>query len=400
MTLRNTADLTRILESNIKSGLISTSVAARSLLDIDRFDSYNSAEDIYNDWEAFQETLESLRDLKRKTGVSYIYTLKQIDGKYHFILDTDEEDEAIFDEYEISFVHEQAFLGKDYAGIMNVVDEYGSFNTGAVPIWKDGQVIGIISTDIRDMYINASRIASTRNAIVLILSLFATMTAMTIIAWLLLRNIRKMQEKLFHMANYDILTGLPNRQYLMSYLAETIDIAKSHNEPFAFLLIDLDNFKSVNDGSGHAAGDELLRHIALYLDNVHDDHSKSFRSSAGVLNFSARLGGDEFVQIVAGVRTIDEAQIVAKTVLDNFSSQTIDHYVEKYNVGLSIGVALYPYHTENYDVLIKYADMAMYHAKKNGKHAFCIYSDEMIQADPGEQPKLPAERRQFRSEKM
>ena len=201
------------------------------------------------------------------------------------------------------------------------------------------------------------------------------------------------------MANIDVLTGLPNRQFLITYLAELSGKALMNNEPYAFLLIDLDNFKRVNDGAGHDAGDELLRHFAVYLSTILE-HSKTFRPPAGALNVSARIGGDEFVLVVPGVKTEDEAQMVAKKVLDNFSSQTIDKYVQKYQVGLSIGVALFPHHTDNFNVLIKYADVAMYYAKRNGKSGYRLYSEDMVMAEP-EDKLLPdgqpsATRRQYR----
>ena len=395
MTLKNTAELTEILEESIKSGLISTSLAARSLLDIDAFDSYNSAEDIMRDSEHYYETLEHLRHLQRQIGVEYIYALKLIDGKYHFIFDTDEEEDTLFDEYEISTVHERAFLGEESAGIMNVIDDYGSFNTGAVPIWRGGRVIGIISTDIADVYIEESSGAATRNSTLLIVTIVITMCVLIAIVALLMQNVKKMQDKLFRMANFDVLTGLPNRQYLISYLDDISKKALRNGESFAFLLIDLDNFKKVNDGAGHDAGDELLRHFAVYLDSIHGN-SKSFRPPAGALNVSARIGGDEFVQIVPGIATTDAAEMMAKRLLENFSSQTIDRFVEKYQVGMSVGVALFPYHTENFNVLIKYADIAMYNAKKNGKNTYSIYNDEMSQGEPDTGEAGTADRRQFR----
>ena len=395
MTLKNTADLSGILEESIKSELISTSIAARELLDVDKFYSYNSEEDIINDYDAYRQILGELRSLQRQTAAEYIYALKFVNGAYHFVFDTDVESQDIFEEYEISPVHERAFLGEYSAGIMNVSDEYGNFNTGAIPIYRHGMVIGIISTDILDTFIQESGRAATRNAVILVLTLVVTMCILIVLVWFLMGNVRKMQDKLFQMANFDVLTGLPNRQYLVTYLAEAAERALKQNEPFAFLLIDLDNFKQVNDGAGHDAGDELLRHFAVYLGSVHEN-SKSFRPPAGALNVSARIGGDEFVQIVPGVSTEDEAQMVAKKLLDNFSSQTIDRYVEKYQVGLSVGVALFPYHTENFNVLIKYADMAMYHAKKSGKNTYRVYCDDMVHPESEDRLDGMAHRRLYR----
>jgi len=203
---------------------------------------------------------------------------------------------------------------------------------------------------------------------------------------------RKMQDKL----NYDVLTGLPNRQFLMTYLPEIADISIKKNIPFALLLIDLDNFKKVNDGARHDAGDELLRHVAVYLGNVHEN-SKSFRPPPGALNVSARIGGDEFVQIVLGAGTEDEADMAAKKVLDNFSSPSINRYIENYQVGLSIGAALFPYHAENFKVLIKYADIAMYHAKNSGKNTCRICNDEMNRETPENPNANPPNRRQYRN---
>jgi len=402
MTLKNTYDLQHILEESIKSELISASVAARGILDIERFDSYNSLDDIYRDYEAYQETLESLRKLRRQIGVKYIYALKLLDGKYYFIFDTDEEYDTLLDEYELSYVHERAFMGFDNAGIMNVTDEYGSFNTGAVPIWLDDRIIGIISADIVDEYVQESTAASSRNSIILVSSLVFTMLVLVAIVLLLLRNVWRIQDTLYQMANFDVLTGLPNRQYLMSYLDTHARRALKFDEPFAFLLVDLDNFKMVNDGEGHTAGDELLRDFAKYMDSIHDD-SKSFRPPAGALgasadalSVSARIGGDEFVQIVHGVRNEDEARAIAEKMLDNFTSETIDCYVEQYEVGLSIGVALFPLHTEDFNDLIKYADDAMYAAKNNGKRSYRIYSEDMEKRDSVSLPALPEDDRRKR----
>ena len=396
MTLKNTGDLRMILESSIKSELISASIAARGIIDIDRFDSYNSIEDIENDLEAYNQTLNELRILKDNLGATYIYALKLINGNYYFIFDTDTEEETLFEEYEKFEVHERAFLGEESAGIMNVSDEYGDFNTGAVPIWKNGRVIGIVSTDIRDTYVKESINTANRNAVGLILSLLLTMGAMIVIVIFQQHNVKKMQERLFKMANYDVLTGLPNRQFLMSYLSEMEEKALQKKTSFALMLIDLDNFKMVNDNAGHDAGDDLLRHIAIYLDTVHE-HSKTFHPTSGSLNVSARIGGDEFVQVAPGVETEDEAEMIAKRVLENFTSNTLDSYIERYDVGLSIGVALFPKHATNVNELINHADIAMYYAKNSGKGTYRIYNDTM-HLDDKNIPETPptSDRRKYR----
>ena len=385
MTIKNTGDLQAILEDSIEAQLLSTCYAAREILDAERFLSYNSPGDVSRDFDYYYETLESLRELQRQTGSEYIYALKIIDGEYYFIFDTDYEDDTLFEAYGIAEVHRRAFHGEDAAGVMNVNDDYGSFNTGAVPIWLDGAVIGIISADIEDKYVQKSEKAAFGNALLLTISLFAIMCAMTAIVTLLISKIHKMQEKLFKMANYDVLTGLPNRHYLMYYLPEFAGKSIRKQSSFALMLIDLDNFKTVNDNAGHDAGDELLRNIGEYLANVLEN-SKSFRPTAGLLNVSARIGGDEFVLVVPGASTEEDAIRAAQYVIENFRIKISNRYIEKYNVGMSIGIALFPYHTDNYNVLIKYADIAMYHAKKSGKNTYSVYNDEMRHTDTSFDP--------------
>jgi len=385
LTMKNTEELQYIIEDSVKSQLISTSIAARELIDVGKFASYNSLEDVDDDIDAYLETLGNLRILQKQTGTKYIYALKFIDGKYYFVFDTDDEIKEAFLEYEeISEVHKEAFTGKNAAGIMNVVDEWGSFNTGAIPIIdKEGRIVGIISADIEDEYIQKSNSTSLFNSTLLLIALLTTLCFMIIIVLILLKSVRKTQDKLFMMSNYDALTGLPNRRYLMNYLPQIAETSMKKQTSFAMFLIDLDNFKKVNDNAGHDAGDELLKHISKYLNSIHNN-SKSFRPSAGMLNVSARIGGDEFVQIVPGISTVEEAVTVAQKVIDNFSNSEIERFIEQYKVGLSIGVSIFPHNTEDFNVLIKYADIAMYHAKKNGKNSFCIYNEGLSKDEENE----------------
>ena len=111
------------------------------------------------------------------------------------------------------------------------------------------------------------------------------------------------------------------------------------------------------------------------------ENATAFRPSAGQLNIAARVGGDEFIQVVHGAGDADKAGELARHLLDNFNQANLGRYIEKYKIGLIIGIALYPYHSDNYHVLIKYADVAMYNAKHNGKNQHCIYDDEITKGD-------------------
>ena len=375
MNVKNTMNLRSILTDSVKSQLISTSIAAREMIEVDAFVGYEDAS--VAGQRGYQDTLSRLRALCDSVGAKYIYALKKQDGAYVFVFDTDTENEEIFIGYELSPVHRLAFAGSNAADIMNVDDEYGSFNTGAVPIWQNGRVVGIICTDTEDKYLGSSFETAFLNSVLLVGILVVAMLTMLLVVLQLLRRLAAMQQKLRQQALYDNVTQLPNRQYLMNHLA--VLTSAQNPEPFALFFIDLDNFKKVNDGAGHDAGDELLRHIAQYLDGALEN-TKSFRVGSGQLNIAARVGGDEFIQVVGGVDTAEKAAEIASRLLADFKSQHLDRYIEKYSVGLSIGVALYPYHSDNYHVIIKYADMAMYAAKHSGKNQFRVYADELSQS--------------------
>ncbi|MDR2543827.1 MAG: response regulator [Treponema sp.] len=199
ITKANSMDHMKLLSESIKSNLISISIAARNLIDIEKFYSYNSIEDIYADIEAYEETHNNLRSLYEMAGATFVYALKRIDDSYYFIFDTDPENltiEDIFIVYDdISYVHFDAFNGNYSAGIMNVVDQWGSYNTGAIPIWRDGEIIGIVSTDIEDEYIRASKKAATRNTVSLIVLLTMVMVAnIIIISNLIISPLRKLTD--------------------------------------------------------------------------------------------------------------------------------------------------------------------------------------------------------------
>ena len=364
------------LEDSVKSQLIAISVAAREDLDIGAFQAYQTKADLLGDQPRYDDVLAKLRTLKKSADVGSIYVLKLIDGVPRYIYDTDSEYDTRFEEYPLSPVHEAAFAGKNSAGVMNVVDESGSLNTGAAPIWQDGKVIGVIATDMPDAAIRRSINQSIRGTI-LLAAVLALIMGGALFAFLrLAKNASATQRRLQALALNDTVTGLPNRQYLLDFLASMIE--KSPDDPFALVFIDIDNFKNVNDRAGHDAGDELLRTIAKYIEGA-SANVKAFRPAPGMLNIAARIGGDEFIQVVRGVSTIAQAEKAARDLLANFASCVTDRYIEQYGVGLSIGVALYPYHTRNFHVLIKYADIAMYNAKHGGKNNYRVYDDAMTQ---------------------
>lgn len=375
LNIKGAMDSERLLEASIKSQMLSIANAADEIIDPAAFASYNGMEDVEGDPEYF-ETLARLRKLAKNTGAMYIYALKQMDGKYYFVFDTDEEDEGIFVEYDASPVHEEAFAGSPSAGVMNVVDEYGAFNTAAVPITGEaGEVLGVVAADTEDTYVAQYMKQFRRNIVLLVISVSAILVFFGFVIFRLLDRVKKTQNELEKLAHYDKLTDLPNRRYLMEHLAEVT--GERRNMPFALFFIDLDNFKTVNDSAGHDAGDALLQHVGLYLSNAQDHDQKVFRTEAGNLSIAARVGGDEFVLVVADIDTVEEAAAFSEKLVDGFQSREIDKYIFRCGVGLSVGVSLYPSQTDNYHLLIKYADIAMYRAKRAGKNCYRVYNADM-----------------------
>ena len=173
------------------------------------------------------------------------------------------------------------------------------------------------------------------------------------------------ESKLLTLANYDSLTGLPNRALLLDRIKKGLDHAKRHSKNLAVFFVDLDKFKQVNDSLGHNAGDELLVIIAKRLEN-------KLRKGDTV----ARLGGDEFVIMIEEVTSAQDISALVTEISDlidkpvTLKSQTV-------SVSSSIGIAMYPGDGINAEELLKNADIAMYHAKEQGRSNFQFFTQQM-----------------------
>jgi diguanylate cyclase (GGDEF)-like protein/PAS domain S-box-containing protein len=175
-------------------------------------------------------------------------------------------------------------------------------------------------------------------------------------------ELKRLQRELGLMAHSDELTGLPNRALFLDRLNQVMIQARRNRGRFALLYLDLVGFKSVNDSFGHQTGDQLLQAVARRL-------TCSVRESDTV----ARLGGDEFTIIMADINNLEEPAIVAGKLVDCFA-QPIDLGEAVCEVGLSIGVSIYPDDAEEAQKLIARADSAMYQAKRAGRNTFRYFS--------------------------
>ncbi|HEX2548944.1 MAG TPA: EAL domain-containing protein, partial [Gammaproteobacteria bacterium] len=178
---------------------------------------------------------------------------------------------------------------------------------------------------------------------------------------------KKMEEQLLYQSTHDSLTELPNRILLKNRIAENIQEADQKNTHLAVLLIDLDNFKEINDKFGHDTGDELLKQIGARLNQTTNE-----------TDTVVRLGGDEFVVLLASQLRAEDAIVKAKEFLQKFAVPfQIDHHTLVITV--SIGISYYPNDGEDANTLLKCADAALYHAKKLGKNTFQVFMSEYNQ---------------------
>jgi len=176
---------------------------------------------------------------------------------------------------------------------------------------------------------------------------------------------RRYQEELEHQANYDTLTGLPNRNLLHDRLKQAVAYARRYQKAMAVAFIDLDNFKLVNDSLGHSAGDRLLTTVA-------DRLKACVRNS----DTAARLSGDEFVLILFD-QTDDT--VIHNTMQRILNEVSLPCRLEDrdFYVSCSIGYSIFPEDGETDEVLLKNADAAMYHAKEAGRNNFQAYTPDM-----------------------
>lgn len=179
------------------------------------------------------------------------------------------------------------------------------------------------------------------------------------------RNLLDRQKQLYHLANYDSLTKLPNRALFNDRLEQALHRASRTGEQLAVVFIDLDDFKNINDTHGHRIGDQLLQEAAARL-----------AAGTRVDDTLARLGGDEFIVFIQDIKTADNALRVAGKYLKSlYQNYQIDG--KRLFVSASIGVAIYPEHGEQVEVLMKNADLAMYLAKETGKNSLALFTESL-----------------------
>lgn len=177
---------------------------------------------------------------------------------------------------------------------------------------------------------------------------------------------KRAEQELRYLANYDTLTGLPNRSLLTERLSRAVVRARRHGYGVAVLFLDLDHFKVINDSLGHAAGDRILKASAARLLGV-----------VGSSDTVARLGGDEFTIVMEDANDRDAVKGMAEAVLAAFGEPILTEGHGDIVITPSIGISMFPDHGQVPTDLLKFADAAMYRAKERGRNNFQFYDEAM-----------------------
>ena len=186
---------------------------------------------------------------------------------------------------------------------------------------------------------------------------------------------RESDEKIAYLARYDTLTGMPNRLMLTEALGEAMRYASQWKSRCAFLMIDLDRFKSVNDWLGHQVGDRLLAQVAKRLQGLMTENERC-----------GRLGGDEFAVVIRDASDKGRIERVANLIIDELSRPySVDHHT--LHIGASVGSAVGPRDGETVEMLMRNADLALYNAKDEGGGQHCHYVPA-LHSDAEERRKL------------
>lgn len=171
-------------------------------------------------------------------------------------------------------------------------------------------------------------------------------------------------QKIQYQATHDLLTGLPNREKFMERVRFEISKSQQDNSKFAIFFLDLDRFKLINDSFGHAAGDELLKIVTSML-----------TKALPIKSMLARLGGDEIVALIPSLH-IDQIEKIANSFVETLH---VSHQLKYHSVvvSASVGISIYPNNGTSPDILLRNADMAMYHAKELGGNQYQFYTNDL-----------------------
>ncbi|WP_143317314.1 GGDEF domain-containing protein [Clostridium sp. HBUAS56017] len=173
-------------------------------------------------------------------------------------------------------------------------------------------------------------------------------------------------DEMRYLANYDVLTDTKNRYSIYNHMTNL----KKRKKDFAIFFLDLDNFRMLNDNLGHNLGDQVLHKVAAIL-RKHENEAISI----------GRLGGDEFLIILEDNISKENIERLGQAILRSLNTYYINQESYSYNIKASLGVSIFNRDTDDIGTLIKFADIAMYHSKKNGGNNISIFKGEMLKSE-------------------
>lgn len=265
-------------------------------------------------------------------------------------------------------------------------DDYGL--SGAQPLLAQGLDHvhnGRIDAVLRQMQIEEARLLKARRdkfdlsmgkrkslallSVAIILGLL-----IALMAWVRqeLQRRRRRFRQLNHFAHIDLITGLPNRRQFLLTAGTMLALAQRQQGMLAVMMLDLDGFKGINDSYGHEVGDRLLHEVGQRL-------QASIRAS----DLVARFGGDEFAVVMSEVDNLEHVRGLAQKLITAIGAPYMLGAAQSDSVGVSIGIACFPEHGDDVDILLQYADQALYESKRTGRRRYTFYNatlQEMKQA--------------------
>ena len=297
--------------------------------------------------------LESQRQISAKVMHSMAESVAVLDAQFHFVAVnpafsqmTGYTPEEVLGE-DAALINSARHDSQFYMDARNAIRSHGSWSGNMWQQRKDGSVV------LCAMQCNQIDSSGTFEPLYVLVASDVT-------------ERHRIEQELRYLANFDTLTGLPNRTLLAERLSRAIVNARRKGSQLALLFLDLDNFKDVNDSLGHATGDRVLRAAAQRLQDV-----------VGAGRTVARVSGDEFTALLEDLHDASEAEACAQRILTAFDAPLrLDERFE-FTITPSIGISMFPEHAQVPTDLLKYADTAMYHAKAAGKRTCMCYTDSM-----------------------
>jgi diguanylate cyclase (GGDEF)-like protein/PAS domain S-box-containing protein/hemerythrin-like metal-binding protein len=312
-----------------------------------------------NDRDSADYFISQVEDITERKQVERL--LKESEQRYHFLFDESPMSIFVLDAETLKFlmVNNTATMNYGYSDI-----EFRGFTLPAIRFQQDSSALqqalsnssdGVVAFETKhvkkdgtviDVYVRtAPFIIGDKNAHIVIVEDISER--------------KKSEQVIWHQANFDLLTDLPNRSLFFDRLSQELSKARRSDKSVALLYLDLDGFKPVNDEHGHIAGDEVLKTVA-----------KRWQACVREIDTVVRLGGDEFAVILGELDSSKEATAVAKKLIDSLADEIPLPNNQTCHVGASVGIGIYPENATEMDSLLIAADEAMYASKERGKNTY------------------------------